>query len=303
MRLGRGITLGVLGLGLVLFCAQTAFAKTIVGNRRPNVIVGTAKGDRIEGRQGHDAIVGLAGADWIHGDGGSDVVQGTAGRDWLWGDGGDDVIEGGSSRDRIWGGWGSDSIEGGSGGDLINSGEDDGLIDSIDCGPGRDRAVVGRGDRVFNCEIVRRLRGVRPPAGKSWNGGDEGTARTYPGTHRDYMAGGGGDDELHGDLKPDILWGNDGDDELWGDFGYDWLLGGPGDDMLVGGKGSDRLVGGHGADDIYGNEGDDVIYSIALDGAADDVDCGLGAHDRAFVRPEDDVDRATCEWVRVIRAP
>lgn len=75
---------------------------------------------------------------------------------------GSDRLVGGSGRDRIRGRGGSDRIRAGSGGPdcLMGSLGSDRLRavnrkrDVVRCGPGRDRAVVDRKDRVRGCERV-----------------------------------------------------------------------------------------------------------------------------------------------------
>ena len=307
MRRGQGIVLGVLVLGLVLMAAQTASAKLITGNKRANNLVGTTRADRIEARRGADAVTGRARRDRIHGNGGADAILGGRGWDLIWGDSGDDVLDGGPGNDRIWAGWGADAVEAGSGNDRVYSDANDGVIDSIDCGPGYDVVVRGRGrgDRLFNCESVTQLlRGARVPAGRTWYD-PAGTSDVWQGWDVfDYMLAMGGDDTLYGGQLHDILWGDAGNDILRGEHGQDWILGGPGVDQLFGGDGSgkdhgaDRLLGGLGADEFYGEGGDDVLYSISVDGAADKIDCGAG-FDRVFYRVEDVV--VGCEWKRLLR--
>jgi Ca2+-binding RTX toxin-like protein len=68
------------------------------------------------------------------------------GADQLHGSPGNDVLKGNAGRDSI--------IIAGFGADLVHA--RDGEPDWIDCGPGRDRAVVDRGDRVRGCEHVVR---------------------------------------------------------------------------------------------------------------------------------------------------
>ena len=104
---------------------------------------GSAKGERIVGTKGADALNGRGGDDKLVGGGGGDVLIGGAGEDDLHGDGGRDSfnIEGGvpvkaNGRDRIY--------------------ARDGHKDEINCGAGRDLAVVDRAeDGVFDCEVVR----------------------------------------------------------------------------------------------------------------------------------------------------
>lgn len=307
MRHGQWILVALLVCGLTFTGVQTASAKLINGTKRADNLAGTARADVIEARGGLDAVSGRFGRDWIHGNGGADALLGNSHGDWIWGDGGDDVLDGGHGYDHIWGGWGADAIQGGGGKDVINSSANDGLIDSIDCGSGVDRVIAGRGDRVFNCETVRRLtRGLRVPAGRSWVGSNVLGDVRVGGVDRDYMVALGGPDQLWGEEKHDILWGNDGVDTLNGEHGIDRLLGGPGGDMLQGWFGNDSVIGGPGLDKLYGHAGDDLLYSIEVDGVADQVDCGenpLGNpsdFDRVFVRKEDIV-APNCEWYRVLR--
>ena len=81
-------------------------------------------------------------------------MTGTAGPDVLRGLGGNDTLLGVGGADILIGGSGSDRLAGGPGADLIRA--RDGVRDVIDCGAGRDIAVVDRRDRVKNCEVIRR---------------------------------------------------------------------------------------------------------------------------------------------------
>jgi Tol biopolymer transport system component len=101
---------------------------------RGRVIVGTSKGEYLAGG-GHDDV--------IYGLGGNDTLLGGAGDDRIYGGPGNDVITGGSGADHLYGGPGSDTIYAA-----------DGERDFVDCGPGRDRAVVDAVDKVINCEVV-----------------------------------------------------------------------------------------------------------------------------------------------------
>jgi hypothetical protein len=99
-----------------------------VGTAGADVLIGTGRDDQIKAGRGNDRIDSLAGADCISGDRGNDK------------------IESGGGRDSIFGGRGNDLIRAASGG-----------RDLVDCGRGRDRAVVGRSDRVRHCEMVRTV--------------------------------------------------------------------------------------------------------------------------------------------------
>jgi uncharacterized delta-60 repeat protein len=118
---------------------------------------------------------------------------------------------------------------------------------------------------------------------------------TFPAT----LAGGAGDDELHGGAGHDRLDGGEGSDGLVGWEGHDQLLGGPGTDNLYGVDGNDELSGGPdfdylngglGADDISGGDGRDYLtyadrergVRVDQDGVGDDGELNEGDN----VRPD-----------------
>jgi Ca2+-binding RTX toxin-like protein len=103
-------------------------------HRRGRHIVGTNRGEYLAGSGFDDTVFGL---------GGNDTLLGGAGYDRIFGGAGNDVITGGGGADRLWGGRGSDTIN-----------AVDGERDYIDCGPGPDRAVVDKFDKVVNCEVI-----------------------------------------------------------------------------------------------------------------------------------------------------
>ena len=117
-------------------------------------VYGTGKTDFLEGN-GSDNYLG----DGDLGDS-NDRLAGLAGDDRLFAVWGDDRLLGGRGGDSLVGGPGRDVLHGGRGDDLINAkratvSEPSGT-DRVDCGPGKDTAVVARRDRVRNCETVRR---------------------------------------------------------------------------------------------------------------------------------------------------
>jgi Ca2+-binding RTX toxin-like protein len=116
--------------------------------------------DLIVGLGGNDTLNGHAYPDILWGNDGLDVLMGGHGPDLLLGGPGDDSIDGEAGNDRLWGGIGEDVLLGGRHNDEIISLDQDGLPDVIDCGPGRDRAVVVAGEDVdvTNCEIVIRIK-------------------------------------------------------------------------------------------------------------------------------------------------
>jgi Ca2+-binding RTX toxin-like protein len=91
-------------------------------------------------------VVGTPRADLLRGTPAADKVLGAAGADRLFGYAGDDLLVGGPGRDRMYGGTGNDRL-------LAR----DGTRDYVDCGPGRDVAVVDLIDAVAgNCEVVQK---------------------------------------------------------------------------------------------------------------------------------------------------
>jgi hypothetical protein len=62
----------------------------------------------------------------------------------------DSLLKGGGGRDSIRGHKGFDTIRAGSGADVVNV--YDGVKDSVNCGTGRDKAIVDRKDDTSRCE-------------------------------------------------------------------------------------------------------------------------------------------------------
>lgn len=116
----------------------------------------------IEGTAGDDNLEGTRFSDRMIGKNGDDDIRGRGGRDEMRGDRGQDTMHGGYEPDRMFGGTGRDYIEGGNGNDTIRIA--DGVKDSIDCGLGRDTAIVDDADiaqatveeffRLSSCENV-----------------------------------------------------------------------------------------------------------------------------------------------------
>ena len=131
------------------------------GNDRMNGGDGT---DTLEGNSGNDLALGGAGNDRANGGSGRDRLSGGAGNDRLNGVGGNDSLSGGAGNDTLSGSTGNDKLSGGSGKNRYSGGSGNDTInarnrrkrETVDCGPGRDRATVDRGDRVKRCERVRR---------------------------------------------------------------------------------------------------------------------------------------------------
>jgi Ca2+-binding RTX toxin-like protein len=122
-----GIALVSGGVAVLAGSDSTVSRAVMVGTNGPNKLIGTNGPDSIEGR------------------GGADLIRGR---------GGNDILKGGTGRDQIVGGKGFDRIQGGGGHDVIRA--RDRKPDTIECGAGRDKAVVDRSeDGVYDCEVLR----------------------------------------------------------------------------------------------------------------------------------------------------
>jgi Ca2+-binding RTX toxin-like protein len=115
---------------------------------------GGSGNDAVGGEAGNDTLGGMAGNDRINGGPGNDRLGGGAGNDVLRGFSGNDRLDGGSGNDRLDGGSGRDSFAAGSGADRILA--RDASRDTINGGPGRDRAVADRVDRISRVPVVSR---------------------------------------------------------------------------------------------------------------------------------------------------
>ena len=146
----------------------TAGNDTLTGSERHDLIAGLAGDDTISGLGGGDVLFGGVGTDNVSGGDGIDVVFGGAGNDTLKGDdgldivrgrSGDDSVDGGNGPDLLFGGWGTDTLTGGAGHDRLHAVAKDGLLDRLDCGEGRDVAVVREGEPVsiLGCERVKTV--------------------------------------------------------------------------------------------------------------------------------------------------
>jgi hypothetical protein len=126
--------------------ATNAFGKVVVQSDPTDAVAATPP--HRKGRR----IVGTAKGEYLAGGGHDDVILGNGGNDTLLGGAGDDRINGGAGNDIINGGSGADSLVGGPGSDTIKAA--DGERDVVDCGRGRDRAVVDSFDKTTDCEVV-----------------------------------------------------------------------------------------------------------------------------------------------------
>ena len=232
----------------------------------------------LDGGEGNDVMFGSDGNDTMNGGNGNDEVDG---------EGGNDNVSGGAGDDKLFGDHfkapGSDVVDGGPGFDRI--------IDDYPVGEGAVTVTLdnvandGRAGENDNLIGIEHIEG--PPG--TYVGSDAAETFTVGATGRTSSVSGGG-----------------GNDTITTLNGSDQVDGGPGDDRLVTGFDNDNVTGGPGRDTIFSDAtgsycgfyvctvpfGNDTVN--ARDGAADTIDCGVGA-DRAVVDAIDT--HANCETV------
>ena len=129
-RLGFVVCIALAGLAAA---GAVALAVTRTGTSGGERIVGTKGADLLDGRGGKDNLIGREGRDVLIGGGGEDRLEGDGGRDGFNMRAGEALAAPG--RDRIY--------------------ARDGHPDEIDCGAGRDLAVVDAvEDGIYDCEVV-----------------------------------------------------------------------------------------------------------------------------------------------------
>jgi len=99
-------------------------------------------------------------------------------------------------------------------------------------------------------------------------------------------------DELTGTPQLDRIYGLGAADTIVGRAGNDDCYGGSGNDEVSCRAGNDRIDGGFGEDVLFGGPGNDTI--LAADGFEDNVNCGTGTNDTAYVDNQDIV-KQNCE--------
>jgi hypothetical protein len=131
------------------------------GDAGRNALIGGAGDDRLQGKDGRDFLDAGAGkdvlsggdhADQLYGRGGADKASGGNGADDILTGRGNDVAGGGRGGDQLFDNQGRDHLYGGPGNDRFST--RDGNRDWINCGPGKDIAIVDRHDVTTGCEYV-----------------------------------------------------------------------------------------------------------------------------------------------------
>jgi hypothetical protein len=127
---------------------------TFIGDDGPNRLSSTLGNgaNRFEGRGGNDDLRGGAG---------NDELIGGDGNDDLFGEDGDDLLDGGAGKDSFIADRRSFTYYAGVGDDTILA--RDGVDETLNCGPGADRAVVDAGDLVPNDPVTCARPSTAPP--------------------------------------------------------------------------------------------------------------------------------------------
>jgi Ca2+-binding RTX toxin-like protein len=136
----------------------------IWGGHGDDVLVGSSAANYLRGLWGRNELYGGDGDDRL--DVGYDAVPGSlaigdGGNDYLFGSGGPDLLDGGDGDDELHGNAGNDTLDGGPGIDQYFGGygadviyNDDGIAETIDCGPDVDDPEPDPLDTFTACENI-----------------------------------------------------------------------------------------------------------------------------------------------------
>ena len=143
----RAVLLFAFVLAAILLVAGVAFARVIDCGVGAEECDGTNRADTMHGTAADDKMLGNGGNDVMYGEDGGDAVKGKHDNDTIFGGPGNDIVKGGIGRDRVKGG--DDIVRGGT-----HSVTDDGSVDFLRCGPGRDDVYYTPGvDVTRDCEV------------------------------------------------------------------------------------------------------------------------------------------------------
>jgi hypothetical protein len=211
----------------------------VTGGRAADAIDGGPDRDLLIGQRGPDVLRGGAGADGLVGGPGADDLRGGGGRDVFAGNAGADRLRGGSDDDRVFGGSGADALRDGSGADRLGGGPGDDRLRSDD---GASAAFADRLDGGPGRDLASYASRSAPVQARL--GGPGGVTGERDRLERlEDLAGGSGDDVLRGDDGPNLLTGGGGADR------YD---AGGGDDVVDAGRRTGDVTCGAGADAVLG---------------------------------------------------
>lgn len=239
---------------------------TLTGGSGNDTLDGGAGDDVLDGGAGNDALIGGDGSDTLNGgdeadtlDGGAgdDILNGDAGNDTLNGGAGDDILDGGVGNDTLSGGDGADALTGGDGDDTLDGGAGD---DTLDGGSGKDRHLASAGNDAVagassaegdTLELSADSDMLLIAQALSWAG----NTTTFSDTFAEVVLTGGDSAntiDASAASSPVMIAGGDGNDTIHGSGWNDRIDGGDGDDTINGGLGDDTIDGGAGDDTIDG---------------------------------------------------
>lgn len=221
-------------------------------------------------------INGTSGDDNLPGTTGPDIINGYAGNDILFGGSGDDSMYGGEGDDTFLldASAGTDYYDGGAGYDVIGVANVLSAFNYVDVGIGTltsIEAIVNNDTKpvylvtngVLDLTGIKLIdiSGFKGSATNDYMTGESvfnSSTSTWSGIN---MWGYGGNDQMAGSARNDVIDGGDGDDILVGRGGADTILGGAGFDKILGEAGDDTLTGGAGVDWFWfeANQGADII--------------------------------------------
>jgi len=226
---------------------------TLTGNALDNVLTDKGVNNELFGLDGNDMLYagtyvsGDIHVTRLHGGNGNDALYAGSTDTGLYGDAGTDTLTGGKGNDYLDGGAGDDVMHGGAGDDIY-------VIDSL-------TDVVDEADGEGTDTIFESFASYTLQDDIEWGEITLGTgAKLYGNLLDNHLAGGAGNDEIHGDDGDDTLVGWGGNDVLYGEGGSNTLYGNDGNDLLYGWSLSDYIAGDAGDDKITGGDGRDYMY-------------------------------------------
>ena len=256
-------------------------------------ISSTDKSDRLYLSDKDDIFDAGLGDDVVLGRDGDDIIYGNEGNDTLCGDNGNDTLIGGKGDDTLNGGYGDDTyiFNKGDGNDVIYDIGGSNTIkfndfnaEDIDIKRIFEKTVIS--SKILNDTITFQnfyynngeitIDTIKFKDGSIWDHqtilnkfyikateGDDKISLDYQIKEFNAL---GGDDEIYGNWRNNIIDGGEGNDILRGHQGDDTLIGGGGDDKLYGNEDNDILIGGTGNDMLIGGAGNDTYIFNRGDG-------------------------------------
>jgi Ca2+-binding RTX toxin-like protein len=256
----------------------------LLGGPDADVMIGGLGNDTITGEGNHDVLIGDDATVLFDDDGTVTRIE-TTNR----GAGGSDTIDGGADQDIVIGGTGSDFLDGGLNDDLL-FGDNVTLILNTNSGDAitpRFRSLAAGATTIYDANGNPQIgsRQNRPGGNPVWKDFTITLDQTLTANQfgNDVIAGGGGSDEIFGQLGNDTIQG-DGSRTTGATAFRDGTglhvtasteLGTDGDDYIEGNGGADIIFGNLGQDDLIG--GSSSLFSLGVVGLrADDQDLIFG---------------------------